>query len=81
MNTWFSSLITDTPQAGYELAITLSRAAIRFTQTDPDVRDAVRTKYADDARALIAGSQVVATHFATIAAANRYWVDVPGARP
>ncbi|GAB4309759.1 MAG: hypothetical protein Kow0058_19880 [Roseovarius sp.] len=29
--------------------------------------------YATDADALIASSQVVATHFATVAAANDYW--------
>ena len=33
---WLTSLITDTPQAGFELAITLSRRGVKYTQPDPD---------------------------------------------
>ena len=56
-----------------ELAVKMARAAIRMTQPDAAVRDRLRPVYAEDADALIASSQVVATHFATVAAANNYW--------
>ncbi len=72
---WLPSLKTDTPQAGYELAVKLSRLAVKLTQPDPDIRDRLRSDYAEDAALLIQVSSVVATHFQTIAAANNYWVD------
>ena len=72
---WLTSLVTDTPQAGYELAVKLSRMTIKFTQPDAKVRDELRGVYARDADSLIAVSQVVATHFQTISAANNYWRD------
>ncbi|GMG84024.1 hexameric tyrosine-coordinated heme protein [Paralimibaculum aggregatum] len=75
MDDWLPSLVTPTPQAGYDLAVKLSRMAVKFTQPDPAMREALRPGYAGDADALIAASQVVATNFATIAAANRYWRD------
>ena len=49
--------------------------AIKKTQPDAAVRDRLRPDYAEDADALIAVSAVVATHFATIAAANNHWRD------
>lgn len=73
MDTWLPSLITDTPQAGYELAVKLSRVSVKMTQQDAAVRERLRADYAEDSDALIAVSQVVATHFATVAAANDYW--------
>ncbi|MDO5756998.1 MAG: hexameric tyrosine-coordinated heme protein [Rhodobacterales bacterium] len=73
MENWLPSLITDTPSEGYELAIKLSRMTIKKTQADPEVRDRLRPDYAESADALIAVSAVVATHFATVAAANGYW--------
>lgn len=73
METWLPTLITDTPQQGYELAVKLARVAVKMTQPDATVRDKLRPGYASDADALIASSQVVATHFATVAAANDYW--------
>lgn len=75
MTSWLPTLITATPEDGYELAVKLSRRAIKLTQPDADVRDRLRPDYAEDADALIAVSQVVATHFATICAANDYWRD------
>ncbi|KAB7623949.1 hexameric tyrosine-coordinated heme protein [Alkalilimnicola sp. S0819] len=71
--TWLPSLITDTPQEGYELAVKLARVAIKLTQPDAQVRDELREVYARDADSLIAVSQVVATHYQTVAAANDYW--------
>jgi hypothetical protein len=75
MENWLPTLITPTPTEGYDLAIKLSRMTIKKTQQDPAVRDRLRPAYAEDADALIAVSAVVATHFATIAAANGYWRD------
>ena len=75
MTTWLPTLKTDTPQEGYELAVKIARVAIKMTQPDTEVRDKLRPVYAENADALIASSQVVATHFATVAAANDYWRD------
>ncbi len=70
---WLTSLITATPQAGFELAITLSRRGVKYTQPDVDVLHKLRPEYADSAAGLTAASQVIAIHFQTIAAANNYW--------
>jgi len=75
MTTWLPTLKTETPEEGYALAVKLSRVAIKLTQPDAEVRDRLRPEYAEDSDALIAVSQVVATHFATVAAANGYWAD------
>ncbi|MCX7567362.1 hexameric tyrosine-coordinated heme protein [Sulfitobacter sp. F26169L] len=76
MASWLPTLITKTPEEGYELAVKLSRVAVKMTQPDADMRNKLRTEYAGSSDALIASSQVVATHFATVAAANGYWKDV-----
>ena len=73
MTSWLPTLQTATPEEGYDLAVKLSRVAVKLTQPDADVRDRLRPDYAEDANSLIAVSQVVATHFATVAAANGYW--------
>lgn len=73
METWLTSLRTDNPQAGFELAIKLARMGVKYTQPSAEARDRLRPAYADDANALIASSQVVAINFQTIAAANDYW--------
>lgn len=73
MATWLPTLKTETPEEGYELAVKMARVAIKMTQPDAEVRDKLRPVYAEDSDALIASSQVVATHFATVAAANGYW--------
>lgn len=70
---WLPSLITDTPQAGFELAITLSRRGVKYTQPDPEVLKKLRPVYANDADSLTAASQVIAINFQTVAAANNYW--------
>ena len=58
------------PQEGFELAITLSRRGVKYTQPDTDVLKKLRPEYADSASSLTAASQVVAINFQTIAAAN-----------
>jgi len=51
----------------------MARLVVKATQPDEKKREALRNVYAHDAMMLIAVSQVVATEFATIAAANNYW--------
>ncbi len=72
-DSWLPSLIAPTPQEGYELAIKLSRMAVKFTQPDAAVRTELRADYAKSADSLTAASQVVATNFQTVASANNYW--------
>ena len=72
-DSWLSTLITDTPQEGFELAITLSRRGVKYTQPDSEVLHRLRPEYAHDADSLTAASQVVAINFQTVAAANAYW--------
>ncbi|MEM7093854.1 MAG: hexameric tyrosine-coordinated heme protein [Actinomycetota bacterium] len=67
------TLITDTPAEGRELAIMMARKTIASMQGDADVRSRLRPDYAESSEQLIAAGQVVATEFATIAAANNYW--------
>lgn len=68
-----NSLITATPEEGRQLAVKMARLVIKVTQPDAAVRDRLRHEYAEDAAMLISIGQVVATEFATIAAANNYW--------
>lgn len=70
-----TTLTTDTPDAGFQLAIKLARLAVKLTQPDAEIRSRLRSIYESDANALVAVSHVVAVHFATIAAANNYWKD------
>lgn len=72
-DTWLTSLITETPQQGFELAITLSRRGVKYTQPSGDVLHKLRPEYAESADGLTAASQVVAINFQTVAAANDYW--------
>jgi len=72
---WLSSLATPDPQSGYDLAIKLSRMAVKLTQPDDAIRTRLRAIYEKDANALIASSSVVATHFHTVATANNYWLQ------
>lgn len=69
------SLITETPEQGFQLAIALSRKAVKATQPNKEILVKLRDVYSKDANSLIAVSQVVAIHFQTIAAANNYWRD------
>lgn len=71
--TWLPSLQTATPQEGFELATKLARNGVKVTQTSAEIRDKLRAAYDHDTAQLIASSQVIATHFQTVAAANNYW--------
>ena len=70
---WLSSLKTDNPQEGFELAIKLSRMGVKSTQPNIEVLKKLRPEYANDAAGLTAASQVIALNFQTISAANDYW--------
>lgn len=70
---WLPSLLTRTPQEGFELAITLARRGVKYTQPDVEKLHELRPDYAENAADLIAASHVVAVHFATVAAANDHW--------
>lgn len=72
-DSWLPTLLTDTPEAGYALAVKLSRTAVKLTQPSAEIRERVRAEYSDDFAGLIAISHVVATNFQTVAAANGYW--------
>ena len=72
-DTWLPSLITATPQEGFELAITLSRRGVKYTQPNPEVLHKLRAEYANSAHELTAASHVIAVNFQTVAAANNYW--------
>lgn len=70
---WLPTLQTDTPEEGYELAVSLARKAVGMTQPDAEVRKKLRPVYAENPDSLTFASQVVAIHFQTVAAANNYW--------
>jgi hypothetical protein len=70
---WLPSLITETPEEGYDLAMKLARKAVGMTQPDAEIRKKLRPIYANNPDSLTFASQVVAVHFQTVAAANNYW--------
>ncbi len=70
---WLPSLITANAQEGFELAITLARKGVKYTQPDTEVLHKLRPQYANNPDSLTAASQVIAIHFQTVAAANDYW--------
>lgn len=70
---YLPTLITDTPEDGFQLALKLSRLGVKFTQPSAEVRDRLRPDYAENADSLTAASQVVAINFQTVAQANNFW--------
>ena len=71
-----NSLVTATPEEGRELAIKMARLVIKATQPDEAVRGRLRDVYANDAAMLISIGHVVATEFASIAAAKAQGVPM-----
>ncbi|MCM3745177.1 hexameric tyrosine-coordinated heme protein [Sporosarcina luteola] len=67
------TLLTQTPEEGYALAVKLAQKGVGVTQPSEEIRKMLRPVYSRDADSLIAVSQVIATHFQTVAAANNYW--------
>lgn len=70
---WLPSLITETAEEGFDLAIKLSRMGVKKTQPDDEARQRMRAIYENDADSLTMVSQVIAINFQTVAAANNYW--------
>ncbi|MEX0364542.1 MAG: hexameric tyrosine-coordinated heme protein [Ruegeria sp.] len=70
---WLPNLQTETAEEGFELAIKMSRMAVKLTQPDDDARNRMRPDYANSADSLIGVSQVVAINFQTVSQANNYW--------
>jgi len=70
---WLTSLLTDSPQVGFDLAVKMSRVGVKVTQPSDDIRKELRAAYDHDTAQLIATSQVIAINFQTVAAANDYW--------
>ncbi|PAE43621.1 hexameric tyrosine-coordinated heme protein [Bacillus sp. 7884-1] len=73
MSDWLTSLETATPQEDFELAILLAGKGVADTQPSADLRNKLRTEYEGNADSLTLASQVIATHFQTVAAANNHW--------
>ncbi|NLJ99979.1 MAG: peroxidase [Clostridia bacterium] len=73
MKNWLKSLKTRTPEEGFDLAIRLSQRGVELTQPSEEIRNVLRPVYSRDPNSLIAASQVIATNFQTVAAANDYW--------
>lgn len=70
---WLTTLITATPEEGFQLAVKMSRMGVKTTQPDMEVLHKLRPVYAENADSLTAASQVIAINFQTVAAANNYW--------
>jgi hypothetical protein len=76
MDTWLTSLHTSTAQEGFELAIKLSRMAVKYTQPDMQKLKEGREQYAENPEFLIQASSVVALNFQTVAHANNFWKSI-----
>ena len=70
-----SSLITKTPEEGFELAIALSRLGVKKTQKDIDVLKKIRTHHSENASLLIEASKTIAMYFQIVSQANDYWKE------
>lgn len=67
------TLLTQTPEEGFALAIQLAQKGVEVTQPSEEIRKVLRPTYARNADSLTAASHVIAVHFQTVAAANNYW--------
>lgn len=72
---WLPTLITETPEEGFDLAVSMARTAVKTTQPDVEALHKLRPAYSHDPGSLIDVSGVVAAYFDTIAEANDYWRD------
>ncbi|MCC3300863.1 MULTISPECIES: hexameric tyrosine-coordinated heme protein [unclassified Arthrobacter] len=68
-----NSLKCATPEEGRQLAIQLALQTAFAIQPDGQAEHIIRDAYANNPDGIIAASHVVATEFATVAAANNYW--------
>jgi hypothetical protein len=72
-SSWLPTLMTETPEQGFALAVRMARTAVKTTQPDVETLHKLRPAYAHDPQSLIAVSGTAAAWFATIAEANGYW--------
>ncbi|MET4061956.1 hypothetical protein ABIB35_003534 [Arthrobacter sp. UYP6] len=68
-----NTLICATPEDGRQLALNLALKTSFAMQPDEHEQKIIRDSYANNPEGLLNATQVVATEFATIAAANNYW--------
>lgn len=73
MNEWLTSLQTNTPQQGYELAIKMAQMGVKYTQPSAEIRKKLRPIYSTDPNSLIMVSHTIAAYFQIVAAANNFW--------
>ena len=73
MSKGLQTLLTETPEEGFKLAVKLAQKGIEVTQPSEEIREMLRPVYSRNADSLTAASQVVAIHFQTVAFANNYW--------
>ncbi|WP_210468080.1 hexameric tyrosine-coordinated heme protein [Sporosarcina sp. 6E9] len=73
MSKGLQTLLTQTPEEGFKLAVKLAQKGIEVTQPSEEIREMLRPVYSRNADSLTAASQVVAIHFQTVAFANNYW--------
>ncbi len=72
-DSWLPTLITATPEEGFQLAVKMSRMGVKTTQPNVETLHKLRPEYAENADSLTAASQVIAVNFQTVAAADNYW--------
>ena len=68
-----NSLLCTTPEEGRRLAISLAMQTSFAMQPDEKAQEIIRDAYSNNPEDLIEAAAVVATEFATVAAANNYW--------
>jgi hypothetical protein len=73
MEYFISSLETETPQQGLDLAARISWEIAKMVQPSKEIRDRLLAIYEDDAQSVLTACQIIAVNFQTIAAANGYW--------
>ncbi|MBB3543048.1 MULTISPECIES: hexameric tyrosine-coordinated heme protein [unclassified Rhizobium] len=73
MQDFTSSLETETPRQGLDLAARISWEIVKMVQPSNQIRDRLLAIYEDDAESILTACQIVAVNFQTIAAANGYW--------
>lgn len=71
---WLPTLKTDTAQADRQLALKLSRVAVKLTQPSGEVRDELRTQDERAPGELIETARLMAVNVQTIAAAHSAWL-------
>jgi hypothetical protein len=68
-----NTLLTSTPEEGKELAIKMALLIMKHFQPNDLVNSVQLKDIKNDVNMLISISQIVATEYATIAAAKNYW--------